>query len=549
MRKIILASLVAGALFLVGCQVPFTKKVVTLPLFEKSAAKLYELNKQKMAEVKSAHYLSESNLKTIAKTGTRTSETETNLTLSADSDLNAKKVQAALSGTIKAENASYDFGLEFRAIDQISYFRVTKLPSIPGLESAGLSDLLNTWYKIDPVELQQSLQNSFSGLTTMLPGGLTSGEPLPDSNLNINANINAVFDTKKQEEFFNKIVTLAQNANIYSLGERLKDEKIEGVNCYRYRITINRSELKKFILEIVKEAVSNIPGANEAMNPADLDKSIDEALNQLKDMAGEVWIGKKDYFTHKLALLLTMTQKDTVTSDVSMSTTMSKFNEPVIVEAPKDSKSVMELINSFLTMFFGLLGNSTGTVTDVSALADDGSNEATALRQDQQDNQISSLKEALALYRAVNSSYPDELNDLVTFFSPKCQSNGIGSFACDLNENLIVSDAFTGQPYPYQVTSTGYELTYSAELEAAGLYQKGSNTLTPDSRSLEISPQEEKDSDQDGLLDVLEEEYGTDAAKPDTDADGFQDGEELLNGYNPLGEGEEETETIGETTE
>ena len=45
------------------------------------------------------------------------------------------------------------------------------------------------------------------------------------------------------------------------------------------------------------------------------------------------------------------------------------------------------------------------------------------------------------------------------------------------------------------------------------------------------------DSDLDGLPDDLEKRIGTDPNKADTDGDGYKDGEEVKNGYNPLGDG------------
>lgn len=48
----------------------------------------------------------------------------------------------------------------------------------------------------------------------------------------------------------------------------------------------------------------------------------------------------------------------------------------------------------------------------------------------------------------------------------------------------------------------------------------------------------EKDTDGDGLADYVESVYQTDPKNPDSDGDGFLDGEELEHGYNPLGEGE-----------
>ncbi len=42
------------------------------------------------------------------------------------------------------------------------------------------------------------------------------------------------------------------------------------------------------------------------------------------------------------------------------------------------------------------------------------------------------------------------------------------------------------------------------------------------------------DSDNDGLTDVMEDVYGTDKNNPDTDGDGYLDGDEIENGYDPL---------------
>ncbi|MFH1522555.1 MAG: CARDB domain-containing protein [Patescibacteria group bacterium] len=50
----------------------------------------------------------------------------------------------------------------------------------------------------------------------------------------------------------------------------------------------------------------------------------------------------------------------------------------------------------------------------------------------------------------------------------------------------------------------------------------------------------DKDTDGDLLADVREAELGTDPNNPDSDGDGFLDGVEVANGYNPLGEGKME---------
>ena len=49
-----------------------------------------------------------------------------------------------------------------------------------------------------------------------------------------------------------------------------------------------------------------------------------------------------------------------------------------------------------------------------------------------------------------------------------------------------------------------------------------------------VMPGEFSDSDKDGLSDNLEDYYDTDVNNPDTDGDGYTDGQEIENGYDPL---------------
>ncbi|MCD4705431.1 hypothetical protein K8R66_05140 [bacterium] len=55
---------------------------------------------------------------------------------------------------------------------------------------------------------------------------------------------------------------------------------------------------------------------------------------------------------------------------------------------------------------------------------------------------------------------------------------------------------------------------------------------------------EEKDSDGDGLSDQLEKLFGLDPLNNDSDGDGYLDGEEIENGYNPLGEGKLDSQEL-----
>ncbi len=61
-----------------------------------------------------------------------------------------------------------------------------------------------------------------------------------------------------------------------------------------------------------------------------------------------------------------------------------------------------------------------------------------------------------------------------------------------------------------------------------------------DARELELGTDDRvSDSDSDYLFDGDEVDiWGTDPLDPDSDGDGFRDGLEVANGYNPLGDGE-----------
>jgi hypothetical protein len=77
-----------------------------------------------------------------------------------------------------------------------------------------------------------------------------------------------------------------------------------------------------------------------------------------------------------------------------------------------------------------------------------------------------------------------------------------------------------------------------------------SNTNGNINTNLNIAPPEVNyssslDSDKDGLTDIEEEIYKTERNLPDTDADGFIDGQELINGYNPKAAGSSSLATSG----
>jgi hypothetical protein len=84
-----------------------------------------------------------------------------------------------------------------------------------------------------------------------------------------------------------------------------------------------------------------------------------------------------------------------------------------------------------------------------------------------------------------------------------------------------------------QVTSSGDQFMETATSETS--LPTGENGLDPDYVEVDLK---QIDTDNDGLSDYEEiYVYGTDPENADTDGDGYLDGAEVLQGYNPRGRG------------
>jgi hypothetical protein len=127
-------------------------------------------------------------------------------------------------------------------------------------------------------------------------------------------------------------------------------------------------------------------------------------------------------------------------------------------------------------------------------------------------------------------------------------------------DTLLISQHPDGEPLTETVVTEG-SLVKSVSSPVVYLIQNGSKRPFTDERSFltrgynwydirgvsfsELdavplgSPMEYEfdDFDQDGLNAADESQYGTDPNEEDTDGDGYLDGQEVYNGYNPLGTG------------
>lgn len=172
---------------------------------------------------------------------------------------------------------------------------------------------------------------------------------------------------------------------------------------------------------------------------------------------------------------------------------------------------------------------------------------------------ITSLQSALQLYYADNNKYP-LAPQLLPLGSPTVSTLNSGGFGTQVSGTVYLAKVPQNpQPgaidYLYQ-SNDGSTYTIKFQLESgAGGLSAGDHQLTPEGidstgTGLTAPPPDETplsqtqpppataDKDQDGLTDIEEKIFSTDDSKPDSDTDGYLDGREVGNGYDPAQPGE-----------
>jgi hypothetical protein len=120
-----------------------------------------------------------------------------------------------------------------------------------------------------------------------------------------------------------------------SKAEKLGDEKIDNVDSYHYKITLDP-------MTLLTEAATLAQASGASAEPID-QAQLDEAKKFLKDsvVIVEVWVGKQDLFIRQQKIVFQISVTDIPDQpggkadvDLSLTTKTSKINEPVTITAP-----------------------------------------------------------------------------------------------------------------------------------------------------------------------------------------------------------------------
>ena len=209
------------------------------------------------------------------------------------------------------------FGLEFRAIDQVAYL---KLSNIPKLGFFDLSSITNQWIKIDAEGLKKEL------------GSEKSEKQVKK-------------EQKQQWLSSEQIEKLKQvKAPIFKITDKLPSEKINGIKTHHYKLVGNKEGLKKFVINIISIVQSKSLTEKEMAN-------LDEGLENIESFGGEIWIGKKDLLPYKIFLQASIKEikEYKASGKLTLMILFKSYNKPVQINVPSPVKSLEQILDELFS--------------------------------------------------------------------------------------------------------------------------------------------------------------------------------------------------------
>jgi len=237
--------------------------------FRPEPEKVIEKTIEKMQTLKSFSY------DVSAGSDSTQNEIVSSFSLTVKGDVDDKKLSTVFDVTVGALGVSINFGLEQRRIGEESYYKITKVPSIPGLPE-GLSSQKDQWIKQEAMATSQ----------------------------------------------LDSIKAILEDKDLYVVQEELKDEDINGKPAYHYILKLDGDKIGKVLEQYSSQgATGNLDVANIALGS--LSKVLDNT-----DI--EAWIGKKDYYVYKIKIMA-----DTGNLEANF----SNFNQSFNIVPPENFKT------------------------------------------------------------------------------------------------------------------------------------------------------------------------------------------------------------------
>jgi hypothetical protein len=304
--------------------------------FRPSPEKVMALMFEKMQAIKSSHSEVKIKLDMGVPNSLSSSPLEAVFTINADSDFNDLKNfkteqetgisltgQNPFSGSEETDLVK----IKTKLIGQDEYFSISEfnaptLAMFLALVGINPQDITGTWVKIPLSEFGLGL-------------------------VDINAQLEQAEQTMGQ---INKIIS---ESGIISIKKQLSDQTIGGQKMYHYLAVLDNEKTAELIAnlstEIQSQQNANLPlELQEQITPEQIKSSALQVLNKLGEISAELLIGKNDnlFYGLKVERDIDLNKIDSKTQGIvnlSIGMNCSKYNQPVIIEAPATFKNIDEV--------------------------------------------------------------------------------------------------------------------------------------------------------------------------------------------------------------
>jgi hypothetical protein len=285
----------------------------------------------KMAEVDAMHS------KLTLKGEIRSPEGAGSFSLVAEGDSDSTdpkelKSQSVFDFSLNIQGVKMFFVGEARAIGEALYFKIdtVPLPITAFLSKAGidLDQWKGKWISFDPKDL-----------------GMSIG---PDS--------------EEMIEIEKEILELLTKYPVLQAKQEFSDKSIEGKKMYHYLLTLDPENTKYFMADFI-ESIGQSMGSMYSGISTEETQKIDEAMDEMFEVLGEVdfeiYIGKKDFLIYKVAgeKLIEIPDEPSRPGgevDLNFQLESSRFNQPIDIQAPEQSTSILELFGPLMQMSMGM---------------------------------------------------------------------------------------------------------------------------------------------------------------------------------------------------
>jgi hypothetical protein len=197
-----------------------------------------------------------------------------------------------------------------------------------------LAELKGKWIKID--------ENSADALSTF------------ESSISFTNTGRTAFNP----ELIKTIQNFISSEKIYTIEKQLSDENINGKTTYHYSVKLTKEKLAVLLNKILAEQFKSQQLAQEdsqniAFAQNMLSVMTETVSNYIGDLSFDFWIGKSDslIYKYKLAKSIDLSKFSVLTTQIpfetvylTIETVNSNINKPVVIEEPKDSQKIENVI-------------------------------------------------------------------------------------------------------------------------------------------------------------------------------------------------------------